>query len=314
MRNRERVPGVLLILLAASLWASSGIFVNGVITNSDLSLLNLALLRDLLTFLMLLGIMRAWKAEILQVKKKDIAWLALMGGIGIGIFHAIWNFSVITNGMSVATMLQYNEAVIISIAAVFFFDERMHWRKVIAITGSLIGTALISGGFDLDAIHITRIGLIFGISSAVAHSAFSLFGKKLTGSYPASTVVVYAFGFAALSLVPFQFFSGAPSYVTGKAVGHLLLLVLGPTLIGFAAYTAALKRIPVSTAAVIATSEVPMAALFGVILLGESLGRWQVFGAFLVVLGVILVSLKGKRIPAGGIAAPSGSKEKSPSQ
>jgi len=51
----------------------------------------------------------------------------------------------------------------------------------------------------------------------------------------------------------------------------------------------------VSTAAVIATSEVPMAALFSTIFLGETLGQWQVIGAALVVLGVILVSIEGKR-------------------
>jgi drug/metabolite transporter (DMT)-like permease len=295
MKNRARFSSVLLILLAAGLWASSGIFVNGVVTHSDISPLNLAFLRELLTFLVLFGIVRVWKHKTLQVEKKDWIWLALMGGIGIGLFHAIWNYSVIINGMSVATMLQYNEAVIISIAAVFFFKERMHWRKVVAIIGSLIGTVLISLGMGFDVAQIARIGLLIGVGSAVAHSTFSLFGKKLSGSYPASTIIVYAFGFATLVLLPFQFIDPAPTYVSTKAIGHLLILVLGPTLVAFAAYITALKWLPVSTAAVIATSEVPMAALFGTIFLGETLGRWQVIGAALVVLGVILVSIEGKR-------------------
>ena len=296
MKNRGRVWGVLLILLAASLWASSGIFVNGAVTYSDLSPIHLAFLRELLTFLALFGTMQVRKPKISHVDKKDWIWLALMGGFGIGLFHAIWNYSVIINGMSVATMLQYNEAVIISIAAVFFFGERMHWRKVIAMIGSLTGTALISGIVGFDAAQISTIGLLIGIGSAVAHSAFSLFGKKLSGSYPTRTVIVYAFGFGTLALLPLQLIGPAPSYVTMKAIGHLIILVLGPTLVAFAAYTAALKKLPVSTAAVIATSEVPMAALFGIIFLGETLGRWQLFGSTLVVLGVILVSIRRKPI------------------
>ncbi len=295
MKNQARFLSVLLILLAAGLWASSGIFVNGVVTNSDISPLNLAFLRELLTFLALFGIVRVWQRKPLQVEKKDWIWLVLMGGIGIGLFHAIWNYSVIINGMSVATMLQYNEAVIISISAVLFFKERMHWRKIVAIIGSLIGTALISGVMGFDAAKIARIGLLIGVGSAVAHSTFSLFGKKLSGSYPTSTIIVYAFGFATLTLLPFQFVDPVPTYVSAKAIGHLLILVLGPTLVAFAAYTTALKWLPVSTAAVIATSEVPMAALFGTIFLGETLGRWQVIGAGLVVFGVILVSIEGKR-------------------
>lgn len=297
MKNQSRVFGVLLILLAAGLWASSGIFVNGVVAHSDISPLNLAFLRELLTFLMLFGIIRIWKPNTLRIEKKDWIWLALMGGIGIGLFHALWNYSVIINGMSVATMLQYNEAVIISIAAVFFFRERMHWRKVVAIIGSLIGTALISGILGFDAGHISRIGLFIGVGSSIAHSAFSLFGKKLSGHYPANSIILYAFGFATLVLLPFQFMGPAPTYVSMKAIGYLLILVLGPTLVAFAAYTTALKWLPVSTAAVIATSEVPMAAIFGILFQGETLGRWQVMGASLVVLGVILVSSSGTRTP-----------------
>jgi drug/metabolite transporter (DMT)-like permease len=38
-----------------------------------------------------------------------------------------------------------------------------------------------------------------------------------------------------------------------------------------------------------------MATLFGTLFLNEALGRWQVLGAGLVVLGVILVSIRGKR-------------------
>ena len=261
MNTHSRAFGILLILLSAALWASSGIFVNGVIANSDISPINLAFLRELLTFIMLFIIMRTWKPEPVRIFKKDWIWLALMGGIGIGFFHAIWNYSVITNGMAVATMLQYNEAVIISIAAVFFFKERMHWRKIIAIIGSLTGTALISGVIGFDTGFITRLGLIIGVGSAIAHSAFSLFGKKLSGQYPPSSIVLYAFGFATLVLIPFQFLDGLPTTISVKAILNLLILVLGPTLVAFAAYTTALRWLPVSTAAVIATSEVPMAVM-----------------------------------------------------
>jgi drug/metabolite transporter (DMT)-like permease len=138
-------------------------------------------------------------------------------------------------------MLQYNEAVIISIVAVFFFKERMHWRKLIAIIGSLMGNALISGVMGFEAARISMIGLLIGLGPAVAHSAFSLFGKKLSGSYPASTIILYAFGFGALALLPLQFTGPAPSCISAQAIGHLLILVLGPTLLGFAAFTSALK-------------------------------------------------------------------------
>ena len=291
MRNRNRVISILFILFAAGAWASSGLFINGIAATSDLSPLNLAFLREFLTFLVYLIGVLAWKPGYFRMAKKDLIWLALMGGIGIGFFHALWNISVLVNGMSIATMLQYNEAVIISLAAVYFFKEKMHWRKLIAILGSLGGTALISGIVVMGAGKLTMFGLVIGLGSAVAHAFFNLFGKKLSGSYPPITIVLYAFGFGSLALLPFQFIDPLPTAVSPAAIGYLIILVIGPTVLAFASFTASLQWMPVSTANIIAISEVPMAAFFGYIFLHETLGAWQTLGAGLVVVSVVLVSM-----------------------
>jgi len=288
----KRVTSILFILLAACAWASSGLFIKGITAKSDLSPLNLAFLRESLTFFVLLIVALVWKPGCFRVAKVDLIWLALMGGVGIGYFHALWNTSVLVNGMSIATMLQYNEAVIISLAAVYFFQERMHWRKVIAILGSLGGTALISGVMGVGGVKISLFGLAIGLGSAVAHAGFNLFGKKLSGSYPPLTIVLYAFGLGSLALLPLQFLEPLPTAVSPTAVGYLLVLVLVPTVLAFAAFTASLQWMPVSTANIIAISEVPLAALFGTIFLRETLDGWQTFGVLLVVLSVVLVSLR----------------------
>ena len=57
---------------------------------------------------------------------------------------------------------------------------------------------------------------------------------------------------------------------------------------------------PVSTANIIAISEVPMAAIFGYVFLHETLGAWQTTGAVLVVLSVVLVSMGRGNTPVKG--------------
>jgi len=297
MMNQKRVISVLFILFAASGWASSGLFINEIADNSDLTPLNLAFLRESLSFVFYLIVVIAWKPNYLRVERKDLIWLALMGGIGIGIFHALWNTSVLANGMSVGTMLQYNEAIIISLAAVYFFQEKLHWRKLVAIAGSLGGTALISGIVSLDAGKLTTFGLLVGLASAVTHAGFNLFGKKLSGSYHPITIIFYAFGFGSLALLPLQFINPLPTTVSPAALGYLALLVIYPTVLAFVLFTAALKWMPVSTANIIAISEVPMAAILGYIFLDETLDPWQTLGAALVVLSVILVSMGRSKTP-----------------
>ncbi|MEE4194440.1 MAG: DMT family transporter [Anaerolineae bacterium] len=290
--KRTSLNSVLLILFAASLWAMSGVFIDGVVRYSDLAPIQIAFLRELSTFLILLGYLWLKDRKLPRIEKKDWVWLVLMGGFGIGFFHLVWNLSVITNGVSVATMLQYNEVILVSLIAAFLFRESMNARKVLAIFGSLAGTALVSGLIGASTPAITSTGLLIGIVTAVSHAAFSLFGKKLSGSYAATTILLYAFGFGALVLLPFQFFFPLPTMVQSPAIASLAGSILGSTLISFAAYTAALKHIPVSTASILATSEVVFALLFGWLLLQEQLSFWQMAGGLLIVGGIVLVSLR----------------------
>ena len=295
MPNQNRFIGILLILFAAGGWASSGLFINRIANTSDLTPLNLAFFRETLSFLVYLLVVSIWKPDNHKIVKKDLVWVALMGSVGIGIFHVLWNTSVLVNGMSIGTMLQYNEAIIISLAAVYFFQEKMHWRKLVAIAGSLGGTALIAGIISLDATKITTFGLLVGLGSAVAHAGFNLIGKKLSGSYHPITIVLYAFGFGSLVLLPLQFLNPWPSHVTRDAIGYLALLVIFPTVLAFTSFAAALKWLPVSTANIIAISEVPIAAALGFIFLGETLSPWQMVGAVLVLVSVVLISIDHRK-------------------
>jgi len=292
---RQRLISIGLILFAATAWASSGLFVGGVLQHSEMSPISLAFWRDFYTFVLLLIVTLVWKPDRLRVGKPDLIWLALMGGLGIGLFHAIWNFSVLENGMAIATMFQYNETIIITLAAVLFFKEPLSWRKILAIFCSITGTALISGIKNLQISQVTTTGLVLGLSTALGHAMFSLFGKKLTAGYEALTVVLYAFGFGSLVLLPFQVFLYQPPVMTPEAGWHLAVLVLGPTLLSFAAFVAALRWMPVSNAAIIATSEVPLAALMAFLFLGETLGGWQILGGSLVIVGVVMVSVPARK-------------------
>ncbi len=290
--TRTSLSSILLIFFAASLWAMSGVFINGVVSYSDLTAVQIAFLRELSTFLILLGFLLVKDRKLPRIEKKDWLWLVLMGGFGIGFFHLVWNLSVVANGVSVATMLQYNEVILVSLIAAFLFREAMNVRKVLAMAASLAGTALVSGLIGASTPAITSTGLLIGIVTAISHAAFSLFGKKLSGSYSATAILLYAFGFGALVLLPFQFFTPLPTTVQPPAIASLAGSILGSTLISFAAYTAALKHIPVSTATILATSEVVFALLFGWLLLQEQLNFWQMLGGFLIVGGIVLVSLR----------------------
>jgi DME family drug/metabolite transporter len=137
---------------------------------------------------------------------------------------------------------------------------------------------------------VTLFGLLVALGAALAYGGFSLFGKKLVGDYSPWTILVYVFGFGALTLLPFQVGTAIPWPVPIPVLGFFAGLVLVSTISGFALYTTGLRRLQASIAAIVATTEVPFASFVSYVALGERLDGWQILGAILVVGGVLLLS------------------------
>jgi drug/metabolite transporter (DMT)-like permease len=292
--DKERLTGISLVILATIFMGTSGIFINWVVLGSSLTPLGLAFWRDLTTFLVLLVGMGILKPKLLKVKRSDIPWLAVMGAVSIGVFHVLWNTSVLKNGASIATVIQSNAPIFVSILAWLIWRESLSWQKFTAILVSIIGTVLIANPDNLSGAQITTDGLLIGLASAITYGAYSLFGKKLRGSYNSWTILLYIFGFGALTLAPFQIGSNLPWPVDTSTWVNFAGLIAFPTIGGFAFYTLGLGRLQASVASITATAEILFASIFAFILLGERLDGWQVLGTVCIVLGVILVSL-----PAG---------------
>jgi len=73
--------------------------------------------------------------------------------------------------------------------------------------------------------------------------------------------------------------------------GWLILatLAVGPTIAGFGLYTLSLRYLQASVAGLIASFEPVLTAIMAVVVLGEWLNGWQMFGSALILLAVILV-------------------------
>jgi drug/metabolite transporter, DME family len=289
--GRQRAIGFLLVVLATASWSTSGILIRWTVGDGNFSAVSLAFWRDLTTFLVLLGGISLIKPGLLRVARKDLPWLAVMGMVSIGSFHVLWNMNVLLNGAAIATVLQSNAPIFVTLIAWMVWREPLTWRKGGAIGLALLGTVLISR-FDLvGGMQLTVSGIIVGLLSAITYGTFSIFGKRLSGTYNMWTILLYVFGFATLTLLPFQVGSSLPWPLPLEAGLSFAVLILFPTIGGFGLYTLALKRLQASVAAITATTEVPFAAVLAFLLLSERLDGWQILGALLVVGGVVLLSL-----------------------
>jgi drug/metabolite transporter, DME family len=301
----HRLLGVGLVVLAALCWSTSGVFITQILQGGGIAPLSLAFWRVLATFTCLFVTLLAFRRDLLRVARRDLPWLAGMGALAMGTFQVLWILSVLYNGLSIATVIQCNAPVIVTLMAWLIWREALTWRKWVAIAMAAVGTVLVSGLTRSSDVQLSALGLLIALSSALGYAGITLFAKKLTGlpgahgsggsGYNPWTILMYCFGFAALALLPFQFGRPLPSPANWQAYGSFAALVLIPTIAGYTLYTMGLRRLQASIASITAMSEVPFAAFNGYVFLGERLDALQAMGALIVMGGVAILSWQPKR-------------------
>ena len=296
--KNSRLTGTLLVIMASLFWGTSGIFILKIIEISGWSAISLAFWRDLVSSIFLLACILVINPKLLRVHKADWPWLITMGVFSIGIFHICWNIAVVRLGASLATVIQCNATVIVSLLAWALFKESLSLIKILAIAASVGGTVLAAGMVGTWDLRVDPIGIWIGLGSAVTYGSLSLIGKKLSRDYNTWTITFYIFTIGTLTIFLFQ--GGQPDpWIAGSGILPWLLgFVLMSTMLGFAVYTKALSMLPASVAAILSTAEILFAAILAAIFLGERLGAWQILGALLIVLGVVLVSIPRGTFPS----------------
>jgi drug/metabolite transporter (DMT)-like permease len=297
--GQRRWLGLGLVVLAAFCWSTSGLLITATVRGSGISALGLAFWRVSSACLILVVAILVIRPGALRVKRRDLPWLVAMGVLAVGVFQVLWVLAVLINGVSVSTVIQCNAPIIVTLLAWAFWREPLTWRKWVAIGLAFIGTVLVSGLIGAGSIHITPLGLLISLGSALAYAAITLFSKKLTGDYNPFVILAYSFGFAALALLPFQVGRPLPAEISATAIAAFIALLLLTTIAGYAIYMLALRYLPASVASIVAMTEVPFAAFFAYAALGERMSGWQVTGALVVVSGVILLSWPSRRRDPG---------------
>jgi len=289
--DRGDLIGYSSVLLATACWGTSGIFVNFIMTGADVTALSLAFWRDLFTFLVLLTGVTLFRPKWLRVQRRDLPWLAGLGG-SFGTFHVFWNLAVLLNGAAVATVQQAAMPAIVAVVAWMIWREQLTWKKVLAIVLTFTGTVLVSGLDVLGQAELSLAGLLVGLGVPFSYASWNLFGKKVRENYNPFVMLTYGFGFGALVLLPFQFFTPQPWPVPGSTWLWFAGLIFISTIVAFSTYTFGLGRLPASVASILAMAEIPIVAFYTYTFLDQRMTADQTLGALLVIIGVLLLSQK----------------------
>jgi drug/metabolite transporter (DMT)-like permease len=299
MQQRTR-SGYLLTGLAAAVWASTSPGIKYLLDVQHVPALAIAFWRDAFIAAACLLVMLVLRPRLLQVNQRDLGGLALIGAISIGIYHALWVFSVAMNGAAIAVVLIYTFPTFVTFGAWLLYHERIRWAQIAALGLSLFGCALLVRAYDPSVLQVSWLGTLVGLATGLTHAGYVLFSQRSVETKSPWTSLAYTMLFGSITLLILWFaaqaFGPASAAETNgivHAVGDtatpwlgLLVLALGPTLGGYALFTIALRHLPGRIASLVVMIEAPISVLLAVIFLGERLEWLQLLGMGLI-LGAV---------------------------
>jgi drug/metabolite transporter (DMT)-like permease len=191
--------------------------------------------------------------------------------------------------------------VCISAAGFFtaFFEPIFFKRKIVLVDILLSLVSIVGIGIIFDFHPQYKVGIIFGIISAIGTSLFPIFNKKLLIRYSPATLTLYELGGGLLSLtilLPFYLIQFPASYYlpTVSDWGWLLVLACFCTVLCFDLQLNALKKISPFTANIAYNMEPVYGIALAFIVFRENqlLDAHFYLGLALILLSVILQTVR----------------------
>ena len=228
-------------------------------------------------------------------------WSA-MAGLGVAGNFSFYFVSIAQGSVAVAVTLMYCAPVFVYLLSFTLKLESPTPLKWIAMAVALLGVVLLTRIYDMGAGGITPMGVAAGLLSGLSYAVF-IFGFKYAAPH-GSPQAILSIAFAVLALIliwPSDVDQVVAVLSTPDWPFFAALGVLGAGL-SFFLYVVGLNRTTPAVASIVAMVEPVTAALFGVLVLNETLVGLQVLG-----MALILVTATALSTSSPAAQPPSGS-------
>ncbi|NLJ89680.1 MAG: EamA family transporter [Clostridiales bacterium] len=293
MENRRTLKGYLLIFLSGVFWGLGGYFVTQM-SNTGISSLMTAFSGHFLSLLPLLIYLLAKKGiNGLKISKKGLFYSFLLGSLTKGIFKLANDTAITLVGVATASILMYLAPLFTALMSMVFFKEKLRKYQHFALVINLLGCILMVTGGNFTALSISGIGLTLGIISGFLYALNTILGKLATSGDDPETMTFYMLLFSATTMALFAKPWLHLDLFTNKTfIFWGLLNSLSTGLIANLLYLRGLSmNVDASKATIIASGEVIIATLSGVILLSENIGIGGFFGIVIMLISIVLMNI-----------------------
>jgi drug/metabolite transporter (DMT)-like permease len=219
---------------------------------------------------------------------------AVLAGLFFAVDLVLWTHAINEVGAGIATVLGNLQVVFVAAAAWVLFSERTSRRFALALPVVFLGVVLVSGLAGKPSFGGNPVaGIVFGVGTSLAYAAFLLVLRGSAATPHVAGPLLDATATSAFaSLVLGAIFGSLTLTPPWAALGWLLLLAVTSQTIGWMFITSSLPRLPRAISSLMLLLQ-PVAALgLAAAVLGERPTWVQLFGAALILGGVLVVALQ----------------------
>jgi drug/metabolite transporter (DMT)-like permease len=301
--DRHPSRGYLLAAAGAALFSLNGIWARYLL-DDGVDAARLSQLRSAGAWLILLAVLASARRDLLRVDRRMLPGLALLGVVGLAGVHATFFLAIDRLEIGPALTIQYLAPLLLLV-----WLRTVHGRRIApslwgAVALSLVGCFLVVEAYDAG--DLDGVGLVAAFASTITFAIYMVGSERAGHRLEPVTTLFWVFGFATVFwalAIPWWSF---PWEGLGSARNLLFAaaLIVAGTLVPFICIVASLRHIPAPRAAVVATLEPALAAVFAWIVLGEALAAVQIAGGAVVLTAVAWVQSRRPDLEAEG-APPS---------
>lgn len=214
----------------------------------------------------------------------------LLGGVFLAAHFVSWMASLKHTSVASSVVIVTTNPLFIGVASFFLFKERIRRGLVFGIVLAIIGGASVAVS-DTQAGGGTLRGDLLSLLGAVMASCYLLTGRRVRREVDILSYILPVYGTAAVLLCLLAVGRGELFALYHPTTYlWLVLLGLGPQLIGHSALNWGLKHLSATFIAICILGEPIGAGILAYFLLGERATSLQIAGGALILAGIFLAA------------------------
>ncbi|MEV1248629.1 EamA family transporter [Nonomuraea sp. NPDC049750] len=221
----------------------------------------------------------------------------LAAAVAVAVYQLCFFAAVARTGVAIGTVVAIGSGpVFTGVLSWLLHGERPSRRWAMATAAAVCGCAALIVGGGAQAGGQMVSGVLFALLGGLLYAFYAVTAARAISTGASSNAVMgVMFGGAAVIMVPVLLWRGTEWLAEPRGLLAALYLGVGATALSYFLYGRGLRTTPVATAATLALAEPAVAALLGLVVLGERLTPVSIAGLVLLAISLVVVAVPEKR-------------------